>query len=497
MSIDLKLPILLKQTAIRANALLIIKVIGLFGRVALSRMIGTEGVGLFQLVYAYYGFMLTLITGGLPTTVALETASNHEQGWLLFKKVSLVLISTSAILSLTTYTYSKEISRLMGNEQLDFAIRCLAPALFTVPLLLLLKGFMQGLERYGAIAKVEVIEQMMRVGSMLLLVFLWLPAGHSFAVGGGILGTTISAIIAFLILTLIHRKPEQAPGSLTIQPLLTAALQASMAIALTKIIIPASDFIDAILIQQRLQAAGFTPNSATEIYGIVAGMAVILVYMPTLVSSALSHTLTMKLVSDWQEKRKTQFYRRVIQALELNWTWGWFSAVFLFGFSNELCWLFFGTTEPSLSVKYLAVVPLLVGSRELTTSVLWAQNRRSVPFWGLFCGISVGMVIIYFFIAVPGIEIAAITISIVAMELIASIWNLSALMAGRDRRQRIRIFHRSADILIAICLCVLANQVSAVMNLSAPINIISKITFYGSFAGIYFIMRFRSNLQHK
>ena len=481
----------------RASALLIIKFIGLFGRIALSRMIGAEGVGLFQLVYAFYGFMLTLITGGLPTTVALTTAKNHAQGWLLFRKVSLVLVGIGATLSLMTYAYSKEIARLMGNEQLDFALRCLAPALFAVPLLALLKGFMQGLERYGLIARVEVVEQMIRVGSMLLLVFLWLPAGHSIAVGGGVLGTTLSAMIAFLILTLSFRKPEQDPGSLAAQPPLAAGLQASLVIALTKLIIPASDFIDAILIQKRLQAAGFTPSSATEIYGIVAGMAVILVYMPTLATSALSHTLTMKLAADWQEERKARFYRRVVQALELNWIWGWFAAVFLFGFSKELCWLFFGTTDPSLSVKYLAIVPLLVGSRELTTSILWAQNRRNVPFWGLFCGICVGMAIIYFLIAVPCFEMAAIAIAIVAMELIAAIWNMSALMAGRDRSRHIHASNRVADALFAIGLCVLATQAGAMTYLSPLIAILVKFAIYGGFAGLYIAMRFHRKLQRK
>lgn len=85
----LKWSLLLQQTFFRAGAIFLVKFIGLIGRVSLTRMVGAEGVGLYQVAYSFYGFVLILITGGLPTALALFTAKHTSHGWTWFKILSL------------------------------------------------------------------------------------------------------------------------------------------------------------------------------------------------------------------------------------------------------------------------------------------------------------------------------------------------------------------------------------------------------------------------
>lgn len=79
-------------------------------------------------------------------------------------------------------------------------IRCLAPAILTVPLLSLLRGYLQGLEKYTAIAISEIIEQTARIGTLMLLVPLFIQSGIEFAVGGAVLGTFTGALLSFAVL---------------------------------------------------------------------------------------------------------------------------------------------------------------------------------------------------------------------------------------------------------------------------------------------------------
>ncbi|MGE6663754.1 oligosaccharide flippase family protein [Paenibacillus xylanexedens] len=79
---------LLCQTGIRLGAIALTKSFGLAGRVILTRFIGAEGIGLFQIAYAYFGFVLMLITCGLPTTLAMYTAGKKDRGWVWFKRLT-------------------------------------------------------------------------------------------------------------------------------------------------------------------------------------------------------------------------------------------------------------------------------------------------------------------------------------------------------------------------------------------------------------------------
>lgn len=461
-------------------------------------MVGAEGVGLYQIAYSYYGLMLMLITGGLPTTLALSTAKNNDQGWILFKAFSLIIIVIGGIISLLTFWFSSDIAIVLGNSELGFAIQCFAPALFAVPLLNLLRGYLQGLERYGIIAISELTEQAVRIASMLVFVLFFLSKGFTVAVGGGILGTFTGALLSFILLICIFsfsRKPIPTTGipveTSSASPAFALVIQTSILIALTRLLIPASDLIDAMVIQNRLQIAGYSASEALAIYGVLSGMAVIIVYMPTLFTSALSHTLTMKIASDWQEGRLNQFYRKIYAAMELSWVWGLVSGLFLYQYASEMSWLFFGTVEASKAIQYLSIIPLIVGFRELTTSILWAQDRKRVPLAGLIAGICITIILLYFLVTIPRFEYAGAAIALLAMELVATVWNLQALKLVR------RVYFRPSqlilDVLIVTGVMIFASLISLFflhLTSSKPIALALEIVIYLGGVAIYMSMRF-------
>lgn len=196
---EMKLPVM-NPAALRAAAILVGKVIGLVGRATLTRILGAEGVGLYQIAYSCYGIFLMIITG-LPTALALFTAKHPAKGWGAFRTLSVIVALAGAAASLLMYMQSDSIAILLGNPDVEAAIRCLAPALLAVPLLQLLRGYMQGSERYGAISFSEIAEQAVRIGTMIVLVLLFASEGTSIALGAGLTGTTIGALAAFLLLT--------------------------------------------------------------------------------------------------------------------------------------------------------------------------------------------------------------------------------------------------------------------------------------------------------
>lgn len=427
----MKLPVI-NPAALRAGAILVGKVIGLAGRATLSRFLGAEGVGLYQLAYSCYGIFLMIITGGLPTALALFTAKHPARGWAAFRTLSVPVALAGGAASLLMYMQSEHIAALLGNPDVEAAIRCLAPSLLAVPILQLLRGYMQGTERYGAISFSEIAEQAVRVGTMIILVFLFASEGTSIALGAGLTGTTTGALSAFLLLTVCLATRRFLPAGFIeshspVRSGVRSIIHASLAIGFTRLLVPASDFIDSLLIPRRLQTAGYTLSEAISIYGVITGMAVIVAYMPTIVTAAVSYTMTMKLASYFQQGELRSYHAMVRRMLQLCWTWGLLSGMYLLLFADPLAHLLFHTPEAAAPIRYFAVLPLIVGIRELTTSILWTQEKKNIPFMGLLNGIAFSTALLFFLLAIPGFGYEAASIGVLALEGVAVFGNLYAL----------------------------------------------------------------------
>lgn len=435
----MKLSRLLKQSAIRAGAMAVVKLIGLIGRVVLTRLVGAEGIGLYQIAYSLYGLLL-MISGGLPTALAIITAKKPWFGWHFFKWVSLFLVLFGGILSMIVFWNSPALSGMLGNPDLQYALQNLAPAIFAAPLLGLLRGYLQGLERFNIIALSELTEQGSRILFMLIIVGCLLPQGIHIAVGGGVLAAFIGVLVSYTLLTLYvstdQRKNPAASVSVHQLPFVWL-FKASFIISLMRLLIPVSDFIDAILIPGRLMVAGYDTSRATAMYGVITGMAAIMAYTPTLVTQALSHTVTMRLASYSQQKLWTDFRRLLSLSLEAAWLWGLTAAIYIYVYAPELATFIFNTSEAAEPIRYLALLPVIVGFRELSTSILWSQDIKKITFFGLFAGISCSIVIQYVLIAIPGWGYIGAAIGILAMEMISALVNLYALKFKLTRMVRL------------------------------------------------------------
>ncbi|MGF7046445.1 stage V sporulation protein B [Paenibacillus sp. DS2015] len=425
----MKIPRLLKQSFTRASAMIVVKLIGLIGRVILTRLVGAEGIGMYQIAYSFYGFLI-MLSGGLPTALAIITAKKTVVGWQFLKIISLFLVLFGSCISLIVFWNSTLLAELLGNPRLNYALRGLAPAILSAPLLGLLRGYLQGQEQFGLIAASEVIEQACRISCMLLIVYHLMPFGIDRAVGGGIYATFIGSLISFVILTIYvsmdKKKLLRSPYKSSTLPFVWF-FRTSFIISITRMLIPASEFIDAILIPNRLISAGYSTSEATSIYGIIIGMATIIVYTPTLVTGALSHTTTMRIASHWQQGNFDNFHRLSRLSLKIGWLWGLFSSTFLFVYATELSLFIFNTEDAYLTIKYLSAIPLVVGFREISTSILWSKDAREIPFIGLIVGISCSITLQYFLIGIPGLGYIGAAVGILSMEIISVIWNLKAL----------------------------------------------------------------------
>jgi stage V sporulation protein B len=385
---------LAKQMAFRLNAIVLVKVLGFLGRIPLYRILGAEGVGLYQIAYSFYGLIFTAVTGGFPTALALTTSRNRELGRRIFKALLYFSLLLGGGLGGAIYVFAPYLAMTLGNLNLVFAIRCTSPAVCVVPLLFVLRGYLQGLEYYRSIAASELIEQAARIAVLLVLTAIWIQYGEPVAVGGAVLGAFSGASCALLLLCAVFiynsnhysfKDPEpykSRADSLTTQinrKQLKLFIGTALAISATRIIVPLSDFLDSIIIPFRLQISGLTYDEAISIFGEITGMAATVVYLPTVFTAVLSYTLSTKAAADWKDQNMERFVHRSKMAMELTWLWGIGTAMFLFFYANPLSIILFNDAGASKAIRYLALIPFFVGNRELTTTLLWCVNIKRDP----------------------------------------------------------------------------------------------------------------------
>ena len=57
---------------------IIVKLIGAVSRIYLSRLLGGEGIGLYQMAYPIYLLCLSISTAGLPVAISIMVSERNE-----------------------------------------------------------------------------------------------------------------------------------------------------------------------------------------------------------------------------------------------------------------------------------------------------------------------------------------------------------------------------------------------------------------------------------
>lgn len=118
----------LKGTVILTLAGIISRIAGFFYRIFLTRQIGADGIGMFQLVTPVLGIAFALCSAGIQTAISRFCAAKKFQSTWLFAGLA-VALPLSVLFTFFTYAYADFIAvRIFLNKDCSRFIRILAIA---------------------------------------------------------------------------------------------------------------------------------------------------------------------------------------------------------------------------------------------------------------------------------------------------------------------------------------------------------------------------------
>lgn len=314
--------LVLKGAAILTVAGLAGKVAGFFYRIFLSRTIGAEGVGIYQLIFPIYAMACSLSVSGIQSCisrfVSAKTAVGDRGGAKRILQIGLALsLTISLIVSLLLYHFHLDLSIYYMKEVRTASLLMLLA--YVIPLGSIhacINGYFFGLKQASVPAAAEILEHIVRLSALLLISRILLsrsiPVTPSIAVYTMIAEEFFAALFsATAIIVHFARHPVSSPAASGILHYTREIVTLSAPLSMNRVLLNVLQSIEALLIPLQLQKWGLTSSAALATYGVLTGMAFPLIMFPTALTSSIG-TMLLPVIS---EKQATGQISRVKNAV--------------------------------------------------------------------------------------------------------------------------------------------------------------------------------------
>ena len=285
---------LLGGAGIIMAATLIAKFLGALYRIPLTNMLGAEGMGIYQSIYPVYSLILSASGGAVPMAVSVivasYTAGNMKKRALeLYSGTLYALLLSGGLMAAGLILLAPFIARIQGAPSAETGYFAIAPAIFFVSGISVMKGWFQGQSDMRPTALSHITEAAGKLILGLLLSYILLPKGINYGVAGALIGVTAGEAITFFVLVGIFLKREKkfpAPSAFKdAKEGYKEILKISLPIGIGGLIFPFTQFLDSFTVVNIL-LLGMPAARATAEYGLLSAPVNTLINLP--VSLALS-----------------------------------------------------------------------------------------------------------------------------------------------------------------------------------------------------------------
>ena len=432
----------LKGTLILTVSSIVVKVIGSLNWIILSRVLGGEGIGLYQMGFPIYLMAITLSSAGIPVAISIITAEKLAQKDFLGAKrvfnVSLRLLFVTGLVFASALFFGAHWlidNHWIRDSRAYYSIIALAPAVFFVTFLASFRGYLQGWQIMTPTAASEIVEQLMRVVTMIVFANMFMPHGLAYAAGGASMGAGVGAFCALLVLMWFYgRLKQKLKADLQQQnPLATREsaraiisrlLRLTLPVSMSSLMLPVVANLDLLIVPQRLEAAGFHISQATEFFGYLTGMAVPLINLATIFTAsmtislvpAISESRALNDVFGIRAKTRTAFRVALIITCPC--------FVGMYFLAEKIAALIYNAPGAADAIQTMSVGILLLGLHQISTGILQGLGRTSIPVINMILAAAVKVFLSWTLTAIPTLGIKGAAMATVVDFGLAAVLNM-------------------------------------------------------------------------
>lgn len=380
----------------------ITKILGMIIKIITTRLLGTEGIGIYMLLTPTFSLFIAISQLGFPVAisklVAEETKNNKN---LVFSIIPIALLINSIVLVFIFLAGNFISNTLLHEPRCELAILCIGFVLPFISISSILRGYFFGKERMFPHVISNITEDTVRIIILYFGIPVFLKHGIEFAVAFLVVSNIISELTSILILFLFLPKNFRLDKKdFVIQKQnIKDIFSISLPTTGSRLIGNIGYFFEPIILTSTLLMVGYDNNFIVREYGIISGYAIPLLLLPSFFTMAISQAL-IPIISKATAKREYKYANtKLKQAIFFSLLIG-IPVTLLFEFIPEIpLKLIYNTTEGISYIKVLAPICLLHYIQSPLSSTLQAMGKAKDALKGTLVGISLRLSSLFIFSA--------------------------------------------------------------------------------------------------
>lgn len=461
---------LITGTILLTGAGFLSRILGFFYRIFLSRAIGAEGLGVYQMVFPIHSIAFALCCGAIQTSISRLVARNEQLGRAALRTGLFISLSISAVLTLLIWQASPWLARFVLLEP---ACGPLLPVMaLSIPFSSIhacICGYYYGMKRTAVPALSQMAEQLVRMGAVFLMVQVLTENGRpvtvSVAVWGMMIGEAASAVYSYLTYAAsemgkLKRQTGRQPENRQASFFQMAGPLMAMAVPLmgNRLILNCLQSLEAIFVPNRLIAFGLSHSDALSLYGVLTGMALPFIFFPSAVTNSLAVVLLPTVAEAQAQDNSSRIEKTIAAALRYSLYMGIFCIGLFTLLGPDLGMTVFRNQTAG---QYIAVLAWLCPFMYISTtmgSILNGLGKTSSVFLHNAVSMLVNLAFVVF--GIPRMGMRAYFYGLLLSELLLALLHLRCL------HKAVRVSIEPWEMIVKPCLCLAA--AAGLLKLCAP-----------------------------
>lgn len=313
----------MKENFIKSTIILLVggfitKLLGMLIKIIMSRMIGTEGLGLYMLILPTFSLFIGLSQFGLPTALSKLVSEDTKNNVKLFFSIIPISLLINGFLIILIFLLAPFLSNnLLHNKDTYLSIIAIALVIPFTSISSICRSYFFGKEKMFPHIVSNIIEDIVRLLLMIIGIPLVLPLGLKYAVLYIVLSNIVSEVTSIIILllflpkNLVIKKSDLKPSNNYIRLSLAIGFYNTTG----RLIGSIGYFLEPIILSSVLLKCGYSSNFITYEYGILSGYVMPLVLLPSFFTLAISQALLPVVSKEYTKGNKKVVKRKVKQAI--------------------------------------------------------------------------------------------------------------------------------------------------------------------------------------
>lgn len=403
--IYLKKTIFIKNAVVLTVSGLILRFIGVIFKVWLASKIGSEGIGLYQVVFSVYIFLATFATSGISTAVTrictekIATKKTNEIKEVL--KKSLIITFVVAIISACILFFGANFiaNSFICDKRAVLSLKVLSFSLLFMGACSCFRGYFIAKRMATPPAISQIFEQLVRIITVIIAVKLTFSKGMAICLSGVFIGDTISEFVSALFLYAIYRlniRNLSPQTNKTSDNIYRKIKEIALPITLGRYLNTALRTCENILAPRLLKHFASAKENALSQFGMLKGMALPLIFFPSTLLNSLSLLLIPEVTDAQTKGQKRLVSATVSNVINLTAIVSYiFSAIF-FVCGKEIGLLIYKNQTVGILIKFLSPLVPLMYLDSICDGLLKGLNQQKFTFFTSVSDSAIRIVLIFF-----------------------------------------------------------------------------------------------------